>query len=112
MTNDQKERVQWHLALERRELQQLEAGQRPPWAVRPDRPQEIPLDLNRRCTYAEWCLKRVLIALLPTLPADLRTAVQACLDLREHIWSREYMNAYYAQKETSPECLAASEDSL
>jgi hypothetical protein len=111
MTNDRKEWVQWHLALEQRELQQLEAGQWPQWAARPDRPQEIPLDLDLRRTYADWCLKCVLIALLPTLPKALRMAVQACLDLRERMWSMEYMNAYYAQKKTSPECLAAS-DSL
>jgi hypothetical protein len=110
MTNEQKEQAQWRIDYEQHELQQLEAGQWPAWAKRLGRA-ETPL-LDQRRMYADWCLKTVLTALLPILPKALRVTVQACFDLRERIWSEEYMNAYYQkQKEASPECLAAS-DSL
>lgn len=110
MTNEQKKWAHVRMTVEQRELQQLEAGQWPEWAKYTERTGPPPLDTRRRC--ADWCLITVLKALLPTLPAHLRIPVQACLDLRERIWSEEYLNAYYdAQQKTSPACLAAS-DSL
>lgn len=110
MTNDQKERAQFTLAYEQHELQQLKAGQWPAWANRLGRTETPSLDQRRM--YADWCLKAVLTALLPALPKALRVTVQACLDLRERVWSEEYLNNYYqAQQKASPECLAAA-DSL
>ncbi len=106
MTQEQKEEAQWHIACELRELQQLEAGQWPEWAKHAERTNPPALEQRRR--YADWCLKAVLVALLPTLPKALRVSVQACCGLREHIWSVEYMNTYFAQKEASSECLPAS----
>jgi hypothetical protein len=106
MTNDQKKWVHWRIVGEQQELQQLEAGQWPEWAKHTERTGPPTLDVRRKC--ADWCLKAVLFALLPTLPKALRTTVQACFDLRERIWSTEYMNAYFqAQKETSPRSLQA-----
>lgn len=114
MTNEQKQHISRSLADEKQELQQLEAGQWPKWAKWPGRhlPEKISLDERRR--YADWCLRAVLYSILPTLPGDLQTEVQACYDLREHIWSEAYRKAYYAaqqQQQASPECLQAS-DSL
>lgn len=110
MTSDQKEWVQSRLAREQDELQHLEAGQWPVWVTHRGRGKTPSLDERRM--YADWCLKAILMALLPTLPKALRVTVQACFDLRERIWSIEYMNVYHeAQQKASPECLAAS-DSL
>lgn len=86
------------------ELQQLEAGQNPAWRTCPDPP-----SLEERCMYADWNLKEVLRAILPALPKDLREAAQACFDLRNQIWSMEYLVAYRrAKKEASPDSLATA----
>lgn len=71
------------------------------------------LNLDDRWSQADWQICSLLKHLIPVLPESLREQVQACYDLREQVWSTEYMNAYYeaqrqAQQKTSPESLATA----
>lgn len=112
-THDEPAKVAYLCTLEReqRELEQLERGEWPDWTTHTRRTSST-TTLEARRRMADWCLKEVLKAILPALPKYVRVIVQSCLDLREHIWSVEYMNAYFeAQEKASPVCLAAS-DSL
>lgn len=100
------QRMQWTLEAQMQELQQLEAREWPRWLTSHEEG-TIPLETLR--TYADWCLNAILRELLPTLPEDLRVQAQACYDLREHLWSMPYLEAYYqAQQKASSECLPAS----
>jgi hypothetical protein len=99
MNNAQEKRqeAQWIVNYQYQELQRLEAGHAGHVCSLPG---AASLSLEERRMQADWCLTSVLKALLPTLPKDLRASVQACYDVRERIWSREYLEAYYrAQQE-------------
>jgi len=101
MTKDQKDKAQTAIRVTQSMLQHIMSGQ-----------YELARDLREQRQCVDWQLCLLLCGLLPTLPQDVRAQVQACYDLREQVWSTEYMNAYHAaQKEASPSCLAAS-DSL
>lgn len=98
MDKKQKALIQWGIRRNLHELATLEAGQYPEWAKAFD--QHEALSLEKRRMYADWCLNGVLRGLLPALPKDLRTQVEACIETRQRIWSEEYQKAYYqAQKE-------------
>jgi hypothetical protein len=65
---------------------------------------------RRHCVDRHICY--LLDHLISTLPKEVRAEVQACYNLREQVWSEEYMTSYYAEQEkASPSCLQAS-DSL
>lgn len=113
MMNEQKELARLALLRKQQELQQLEQGQWPEWQTRLGHGAIFSLDQRRM--YADWCLGSILEALLPILPKDLRVIAQTCYNLRQHIWSLEYSQAYHvaidaasAQKKASSECLPAS----
>jgi hypothetical protein len=101
MTNDQKQHARICAEIAQEKLQQIVSGHYPYAQA---------LHERRECVDRHICY--LLSGLISTLPKDVRTQVQACYDLREQVWSKEYMSNYYdAQKEASPLCLAAS-DSL
>jgi len=109
VTDDQEKR--WRLlTVQLHELQQLQAGRWPAWTAHfPHASHHLSLD--RRRTYADWCLRSLLTLLLPVVPAPLRGTVQACLALRDLLWSQAYMDAYSdalsAQETASPSCFPA-----
>jgi hypothetical protein len=97
MTNEQQEYAQRSLIRIQRHLQQIETGQDPK-----------ALDLSDRRMHASWQLGYALKAIVEVLPKDLRTSVQACLDVEARVWSVDYLDAYFTtQQKTSPVCLAA-----
>lgn len=101
MTTVEKAALMAYVRLVQRMLQTLADGQDTDIAT---------LDMRR--DRADWQMVHLLREIIPLLPNDLRTEVQACLSLNDHVWSPEYSQAYYrAQKEASPSCLQAS-DSL
>src|SRR5215469_1504951 len=100
MTNDQKQDVQWSVNYAHNKLQEIEAGKHP-----------NAQELRDRRMLADLHLTLLLKKVQMSLPKDLREQVQACLSIREQVWSMEYYDAYYAQlhaqKETSPTSLPA-----
>ena len=102
MRNDQKRRAQTSIRIAQEELQQIASGCR----------NERTLDLSERREQADWQMCYLLRNLIETLPQNIGAQVQACSDLRNHLWSEEYRRTYYAaQEKASPSCLQAS-DSL
>jgi hypothetical protein len=95
MTREQKAAALRAIALVQGHLQELEAWKNP-------RAQTI----EERREKADWQLGFLLDYLKEALPSEVRAGVQTCLDLNKHIWSA---CSEPEQKETSPECLAATD---
>jgi hypothetical protein len=94
MTNEEKQQMLHNLAYEQRCLERIEAGQDPHAQT-----------LSERSEQADWRLRFVLQDILPALPKEVRAGVQECLHINAHIWSLEYLQAYYAQQKTSSSSL-------
>ena len=58
-------------------------------------------DLSRRREQSDWLLCHLLKELVPVLPEEIRGIVKEAVTTREHLWSSEYFNAFYAAKEAA-----------
>jgi hypothetical protein len=97
MTNEQKQRISISITVARDALQRMVDGE------------AETENLSQRRDRADWEVCWLFKKLIPVLPNNLQAGLQACYDLREQVWSDDYRDGYFAQQETSPSCLQASD---
>lgn len=107
MTKEQKEKALQCIHRAQDHLQMVANGQSP-------YTKNAISDLSKRREQADWELEYLFKHLAEFLPQALLPGIQACFDLNEHIWSNEYLEAFWAQfwaqKKARSESLATTNE--